>query len=169
MSIPFISCTSVSALCPCSPPPPQIKLKKKQKKGTGRGDGSPIMEAIVWHSESRSKPYYPNIFTCKCSLQSHWSGLRPLASATLSMQGLTGTPLGYPNFWATAPQCRTSEENRISVVKQMRLRTGYCPENGKCIIPRRVLGHRSSRDFIEGSTAESCSQGLGRVKRTSRG
>lgn len=45
------------------------------------------MEVAAWHREPHSKRLCPYIFTCKCSLQSHWSGWRPLVSATLSMLG----------------------------------------------------------------------------------
>ena len=34
-----------------------------------------------------SKPLCAHIFTCKCSMQSHWSGSRPLVSITLLMLG----------------------------------------------------------------------------------
>ena len=50
------------------------------------------METVVCHSESHSVPSGPYIFTVFTAM-SHWSGSKPLASATLAID--TGTP-GYP-------------------------------------------------------------------------
>ena len=68
-------------------PVPQNKLKfekKKRKKNQSR-HGSCIVPCIDTVSQAVNP--FIHIFTCKCSLQSHWSGLRPLVSDILSMLG----------------------------------------------------------------------------------
>ena len=55
-----------------------------------------IVEAVVCPSVAHNVPFCPHIFTYKCSaIMSHWSGSRPLASATLSDWILTRTPPKY--------------------------------------------------------------------------
>lgn len=56
---------------------PQNKIKFKRKNREVK-EITLVMEAVVWHSESRSKLFYPSIFTCRCSLQRVcWSESRP--------------------------------------------------------------------------------------------
>jgi hypothetical protein len=91
---PFISCSSISILCPCNFPSKtkqQIKIKNNLKHQ------HLAMEATEWHSVSHSTPFHPNSFTCKCSLQ--WvTGLVQGLWLLLHYQYwiFTGTPLGYP-------------------------------------------------------------------------
>lgn len=57
--IPLISCPFVFA---SATTPTKIKFNRKNKKWKN----NLIMEAIVWHSGSRSKPFCSYIFTCQC-------------------------------------------------------------------------------------------------------
>lgn len=59
------------------PPPSQWNKKLREKRK------NLIVEAVVWHSESWSKPFCP--FTCKCLR--HWSGLSSLVSVKLTILG----------------------------------------------------------------------------------
>lgn len=69
------SCLHIHPL-PCNLP--RITFQRRRNKE------NLIIEAVVWRS-SHSEPFSPYIFMCKCSRQSHWSGLRPLVSNTLSI------------------------------------------------------------------------------------
>lgn len=59
------------------------------------------MAAVVWHSELHCRPFIHTSLLasvhCRKSLESLWSGLKPLVSVTLAILGpYWGTPLDYP-------------------------------------------------------------------------
>lgn len=75
----FTSCASVAnSSPPCPPPtlnPSNFPLYRKNPL---------IVETAVCYSVSHSILFFPHFFACKYSL-THWSGTRPLTSATLSL------------------------------------------------------------------------------------
>jgi len=54
-------------------------------------------------SMSHGVTSYPHVFTCIATAMSHWSGSRPLVSATPSI--LTGTPLCDNNSYPAVALC----------------------------------------------------------------
>lgn len=61
---------------------PKTKLKSETNQ-PNKQTKHPRAESVVRPSESHSTPFRPYIFTCKRSLQSHWSGSRSLIEIPL--------------------------------------------------------------------------------------
>lgn len=71
------------------------------------------MEAAARRSELRSKPFYPHIFTSKCSLQSRWSDSRPPVSATRWIPDPHWDSLGYPVALCPGDTATLDQQDRL--------------------------------------------------------
>lgn len=88
ISIPFISRSLHIHPLPLQPHKNKVKFKREKEKEKRKEEGkkSLVMEAGVWHSESR-KPFYPNIYLQVFIAEIHWSPSKALVSTTPLMLG----------------------------------------------------------------------------------
>lgn len=80
------------------------------------------MEAVNLHTESCSKPFYPYVFTCKCSLQRVVGLVRGLWFLLhYQCWALTGTPIGCPvvALWHGGPAALSQQDQSLHMLQQV--------------------------------------------------